>query len=213
MKRRTILAQLAAMTGISAVNGFSNSGCDQTASIGDGPFYPQESIPAQQDLTRTSSQGKATGQVLYVFGQVTNPKCEPIRDARVEIWQCDSNGRYKHPRAGGQDQLDPNFRYFAHAITDADGRYMFKTLEPVAYGGRTPHIHFKIRKDGRRLISTEMNFMGDEEKQARDGVFLSTPADMRHTKLVEKKTPDAFASMDYKFEKGSICSRFNLVVG
>ena len=64
--------------------------------------------------------------------------------AIVEIWQCDNNGRYWHPWDRRDTPLDPAFRDYGHHRVGADGEYSFRTIKPVPYPGRAPHIHFAI---------------------------------------------------------------------
>ena len=106
---------------------------------------------------------------------------KPIERTRIEIWQCDANGRYHHPsdRAGGRDA---NFQGFGHTVTDAEGRYRFRTIRPVPYPGRTPHIHFAVFPEGERPFVTQLYVRG-EPLNARDGLFNDIPADRRELVL------------------------------
>ena len=68
-----------------------------------GPFYPPE-LPLDHDNDLVQVTGAATqaiGQVTHVFGRVLDLNGQPIAGAKVEIWQCDANGRYLHPRPAG----------------------------------------------------------------------------------------------------------------
>ena len=54
-----------------------------------GPFYPLSELPQTTDLTRVSGRsGRAEGQVLNVIGRVLNLAGEPVRNAKVEVWQA-----------------------------------------------------------------------------------------------------------------------------
>jgi protocatechuate 3,4-dioxygenase beta subunit len=75
---------------------------------------------------------RAEGQVLTVMGRVLNLKGEPIRNAKVEIWQANARGRYTHPSDTNPAPLDPNFEGAAMLTADSDGRYRFKTIKPAA---------------------------------------------------------------------------------
>ena len=90
------------------------------------------------------------------------------RGAVVEIWQCDQNGRYHHPRDGGQ--ADPAFQGFGRTAVDADGRYQFKTMRPAPYSGRTPHIHVKVKLDKLELLTTQL-YVADDPGNDRDGLW------------------------------------------
>src|SRR6266853_5676215 len=116
------------------------------------PFYPLSQLPQTSDLTRVSGRsGRAEGQVLNVMGRVLNLAGEPVRDARVEVWQANTYGRYTHPSDPNPAPLDPSFEGSAVLTTDSEGRYRFKTIKPAAYPAgpnrmRPAHIHFHTRR-------------------------------------------------------------------
>lgn len=142
--------------------------CEETPRQTEGPFYPvDEILDTDTDLTSVSGQhGKASGQVVYVQGIVTDRACNPIAGATVEIWQASASGRYNHPSDRNSAPLDPYFQYFGKTKTDAFGHYLFKTIVPGAYatgmGGsvRTPHIHFKVHMPSFVPLTTQMYFEG-----------------------------------------------------
>jgi protocatechuate 3,4-dioxygenase beta subunit len=132
-----------------------------------GPFYPvNKPLDGGADLTRLPGRSdKAQGQVLYVMGRVLNRDGAPVAGARLEIWQANAAGRYTHPTDWNTAALDPNFEGYANVITDAEGRYRFKTVKPGAYpvGGdwvRPPHIHYDVQGQVNRLV-TQMYFEGE----------------------------------------------------
>jgi protocatechuate 3,4-dioxygenase beta subunit len=113
-----------------------------------GPWYPQ-SLPldVDNDLVRIVGQNRdAVGDVTHVFGRVLDTDGAPIQQVRVEIWQVDSNGRYHHVVDGRSSlgELDPYFQGYGTTITANDGSYRFRTIRPVAYSRRSPHIHFAV---------------------------------------------------------------------
>jgi protocatechuate 3,4-dioxygenase beta subunit len=132
-----------------------------------GPFYPvQKPLDGHNDLTYLPGKsGAAQGEVIYVMGRVLNLKGEPVRGAQLEVWQANARGRYTHPSDPNPQPLDPNFEGYAVVVSDAEGRYRFKTVKPGAYpvgGGwvRPPHIHFDVRGQVNRLV-TQMYFAGE----------------------------------------------------
>jgi protocatechuate 3,4-dioxygenase beta subunit len=144
-----------------------------------GPFYPIEPpLTRDNDLTRVAgSQGRAKGRIADVAGQLLDVNGRPIRNARIEIWQCDANSRYHHPRDRG-GAIDENFQGFGHAITDTDGRYRFRTIRPVPYPGRTPHIHVAVFADGAEPFATQL-YVAGEPLNARDLLYQHIPPDRR----------------------------------
>jgi protocatechuate 3,4-dioxygenase beta subunit len=157
-----------------------------------GPFYPARGIVGVvTDLTRTRDGGpRARGEILYLDGRVVDAACRPIAGAEVEIWQADIAGRYNHPdESPAAGPLDPNFRYWGEAITDADGRYAFTTIVPAPYSGRTAHVHVRVRAAGRRDLVTQMYFAGHPLNE-RDGLVRSLAAADRARVMVDLRPAD-----------------------
>lgn len=139
----------------------------------EGPFYPLDwNDDIDNDLVRVRGEAAmAMGQVLHLRGRVLDLSGRPLAGSEVEIWQCDAHGVYRHPRdeRGGRTR-DAAFQGRGRTTTDADGAYGFRTIRPVPYTGRTPHIHFRIEAaDGRTLV-TQMYVYG-EPLNERDGVL------------------------------------------
>src|SRR5437764_4833314 len=123
-----------------------------------GPFYPVIKIVEQgADLTVVPGKpGRAAGQIIHVMGRVLNVQGDPVRGARVELWQANARGRYTHASDTNPAPLDPNFEGLAVQTTDRDGRYRFKTVKPGAYPAnpdwmRPPHPHFEVTGKVHRL--------------------------------------------------------------
>ena len=136
-----------------------------------GPFYPVAERPdLAGDLARPAgSAAEAGGELIYVRGRVLTCSGTPVAHARIEIWQANAAGKYRHPSDSNPAPLDPNFKGFAQLTTDAAGRYAFRTVKPGRYPTaegdiRPPHIHFTV--DGRldRLV-TQLYFAGEPENQ------------------------------------------------
>ena len=99
------------------------------------------------------------GQPAWVEGTVSDIDGRPVRGAVVEIWQCDEQGHYHHP--GDGDRADRAFQGFGKVAVDGEGRWRFRTIRPVAYGGRAPHIHVKVKLAARELLTTQLYVQGD----------------------------------------------------
>ena len=131
-----------------------------------GPFYPDQ-IPLDSDndlLQVAGLRGTASGHYTNLIGRVFGIDGQPIGNAKIEIWQCDAFGNYKHRRDGGGQ--DPFFQGFGRTFSDLNGRYRFKTIKPVAYPGRAPHIHMRITKDRIELITqiyVQGEFLNDRD--------------------------------------------------
>jgi len=148
----------------------------------EGPFYPVR-LPADSDndLLRNGKLSYRSAQPVWLGGQVTDLDGRPLRGAQVEIWQCDESGHYHHP--GDGDRADAAFQGFGRVAVDADGRYRFRTIRPVAYSGRTPHIHVKVRLGPRELLTTQLYVAGDAGN-ARDGLWRRLSAAEREAVTV-----------------------------
>jgi protocatechuate 3,4-dioxygenase beta subunit len=138
----------------------------------EGPFYPV-AFPADTDADLVRVKGQATqavGKVTHVSGRVLNRRGEIVRGAVVEIWQADANGIYDHPGENRRQRRDTAFQGYGRSEVDATGRYAFRTIRPVAYPGRTPHIHFKVNAPGVGRLTSQM-YVAGEPQNATDGVL------------------------------------------
>ena len=136
-----------------------------------GPFYPTDwTGDIDADLVRvTGEAAQAQGVVTHLRGRLRGLDGAALAGAEIEIWQCDAHGIYRHPRdrAAGRD---PGFQGRGRLMTSADGSYAFRTIRPVPYPGRTPHIHLRVTAPGRRELVTQL-YLDGEPGNARDFVY------------------------------------------
>ena len=158
---------------------------DPTPAQSAGPFYPAEPpLENDHDLTRVrGGNGIARGRITDLSGRLLDRDGRPIPATRIEIWQCDATGRYHHHLDRG-DTRDPNFQGFGHAVTDADGRYRFRTIRPVPYPGRAPHLHLAVFLRGERPFTTQLYVRG-EPRNAGDALFDRIPPERRALVLAD----------------------------
>ncbi len=163
----------------------------------EGPFYPV-ALPGDSDfdLLRNGKLAYAKGRPAWIEGSVSDVQGKPIAGAIVEIWQCDESGHYHHPGDGGR--ADPAFQGFGRVTAGADGRYRFRTIRPVAYSGRTPHVHFKVKLGSRELLTTQLYVEGDPHNE-RDFLWRRMDAQDR-------------AAVTAAFEKGPDGLRANFPI-
>lgn len=131
----------------------------------EGPFYPL-SLPLDKDNDLASVAGRsalARGTITHVGGRVLDQQGRPVAGVLVEIWQCNAYGRYHHEHDTQNQPLDPNFQGYGQFLTAADGAYRFRTIKPVAYPGRAPHIHFRLKSEAFRPLTTQMYVAGAPE--------------------------------------------------
>lgn len=146
-----------------------------------GPFYPVElPLDDDNDLTHIKGQaGSAQGTIADLTGKVLDINGKPVSGIRIEIWQCDANGRYHHPRDSSNQPLDTNFQGHGQGLTDFQGRYRFRTIRPVPYPGRTPHIHVAVFPEATEPFVTQL-YIADEPRNADDFLFQRIPSEQRH---------------------------------
>jgi protocatechuate 3,4-dioxygenase, beta subunit len=137
-----------------------------------GPFYP-ETFPLDRDNDLVRVKGRAAqamGEITHLSGRVLDTDGKPIPNARIEIWQCDVNGIYHHPDDRRVGRVDGNFQGYGRTRAAADGGYRFRTIKPVPYPGRTPHIHVAVAAPGFEAIASQIYIEGYPQN-ARDFVY------------------------------------------
>lgn len=140
----------------------------------EGPFYPTPSMrhaDVDNDLVRIMGVVReAGGEVITLKGRLTDTNNTPLAGYRVEIWQCDMSGKYMHPGDRQTIDFDAAFQGFGHDITGQDGSYTFRTIKPVTYPGRTPHIHVKVFNSDAEVLTTQFYIAGHPANR-RDRIF------------------------------------------
>jgi protocatechuate 3,4-dioxygenase beta subunit len=182
-----------------------------TPPLTEGPFYPDR-LPLDTDndlIILKDSITPAVGEITHLTGRILDARGNPINDALIEIWQCDAQEVYLHTAdsAPKADQRDKNFQGYGRFNTASKGEYRFRTIKPVPYPGRpAPHIHFKISKGGRELLTSQF-FIHGHPNNIRDGIFRGV-GDVLDRELV---------SVDFKPIKdskiGELSAQFDIVIG
>ena len=174
----------------------------------EGPFYPDK-LPLDTDndlLIINDGITSAVGDVTHLSGRLLDAKGDPIRNAVVEIWQVDGKGVYLHSGSDAGEKRDKNFQGFGRFLTGSTGEYYFRTIKPVAYPGRTPHIHFAVKMKGREKWTTQCYVKG-EARNEKDFVLKGIKdAAARESVIV------AFTAIkDSKI--GELAAKFDIVMG
>lgn len=217
MSRREVLGAAVAVGGLAAATPLQRAlaaAATFTPMQTMGPFYPiTRPLDTDADLTVVQGQsGRAEGKIVHLMGRVLDDSGAPVRGAKIELWQCNSHGRYAHPADVNPAPLDPNFQGFGVQTTNAEGEYRFKTIKPAAYpigpmnpdAIRTPHIHFDISGANTRLV-TQMYFPGELENEA-DIIFGDLTADERIATTANILPPTA------DMESDSLVARWDIVL-
>jgi protocatechuate 3,4-dioxygenase, beta subunit len=173
----------------------------------EGPFYPVK-LPLDTDndlLVINDAITPAVGEVTHLSGRILDAKGNPLRNALIEIWQVDHHGAYLHERSSNRDKRDPNFQGFGRFVTGTTGEYYFRTVKPVSYPGRTPHIHVAVKMKGRDKWTTQCYVKGHPGNE-KDGLYQGIRDEKRR----------AAVTVDFAALKGSrigeLTARFDLVM-
>jgi protocatechuate 3,4-dioxygenase beta subunit len=169
--RRDFLVQLGLGAALFAAPGAFAGELVRTPRQTEGPFYPDH-LPLDTDndlIIVNDATTPAVGEITYLSGKILDARGEPLRNAVVEIWQADHNGVYIHTR-DTHAKRDTNFQGYGRFLTGSTGEYLFRTIKPVAYPGRAPHIHVAVKTPGQEKFITQCYIQGEPQNE-RDGVL------------------------------------------
>lgn len=168
--RRSFVARLSAILGTPLIFGNSYAKTPKTPDAIEGPYYPKPSMRFEDidnDLVKIEGVvTEAGGEVVLLKGVVSDAEGVPIEGLRVEIWQCDVNGKYLSTRDRQKIKHDVAFQGFGHDITNEAGEYLFRTIKPAKYPGRTEHIHVKVFRGRREILTTQFYVEGGENNES-----------------------------------------------
>jgi len=170
--RRDFLRQVALGAAMFAAPGAFAEALTRTPKQTEGPFYPDK-LPLDTDndlIIMNNGVTPAVGEVAWLSGRILDERGDPVRNALVEIWQADANGVYIHTKSGKAAKRDGNFQGFGRFLTGSSGEYLFRTIKPVPYRPRTPHIHLAVRIKGKKELITQ-GYVKGHEMNANDMVY------------------------------------------
>jgi protocatechuate 3,4-dioxygenase beta subunit len=116
----------------------------------EGPFY-KAGAPARASLAEAGSRAEK----LVLSGVVRAADCKPLANVTLDFWQADANGDYDNR----------GYRYRGVVTSDAQGRYLLETSLPPPYMGRTRHLHVKLHRPGKRVLTTQLYFPGETHSE------------------------------------------------
>lgn len=174
-----------------------------------GPFYPA-TFPADSDndLVHVAGHSRgAKGTITRVAGRVLNADGRPLAGAEVEIWQADANGRYHDPRdSRAGPPPDADFQGYGRVVTDGAGAYRFLTIRPVAYPGRTPHIHFAVSGGGIPAPFVTQMYIAGEAGNERDPVLSAIRDPAARARVIMPLRPATDVA------NGALAAEFDIVI-
>jgi protocatechuate 3,4-dioxygenase beta subunit len=207
--RRGFLGSLAFGAAAFTTRGAFADELERTPRIQEGPYYPTK-LPLDTDndlLIINDSITPAVGDITHLSGRILDAKGDPLRNALVEIWQCDRDGTYLRPHLENGDKYDTNFQGFGRFLTGSTGEYYFRTIKPVPYTGRpAAHIHFKIWKDNKVQLTTEC-FVKGYAGNERDNIYRRAMASKGGQMLPVEFAPVKGSKI------GELAAKFDIVLG
>jgi protocatechuate 3,4-dioxygenase beta subunit len=207
LKGATITAAGMALPSFWSVRGAFAEALALTPAQTEGPFYPDR-LPLDTDndlLMINDGITPAVGEITHLTGRVLDATGNPLRNALVEIWQVDGNGVYLHT-ADTHAKRDANFQGFGRFLTGSSGEYYFRTVKPVLYPGRTPHIHFKVKRSGEREFITQC-YIKDHPHNERDGIYRSIRDPQARESVSIEFTPVKDSNL------GELAAKFDIILG
>src|SRR4030095_10943373 len=111
------------------------------------------------------------GERIALAGFVLDRRCRPVDRALLDLWHCDATGQYDNQ----------GYRLRGHQFSDAQGRFVFETIVPGVYPGRTRHYHIKVQAPGQKVLTTQLYFPGEpgneEDRIFNAALLLDIPLD------------------------------------
>jgi protocatechuate 3,4-dioxygenase beta subunit len=175
----------------------------------EGPFYPDQlPLDKDNDLVKIDNDTTpAVGAITHLSGRILDSNGEPVKNAVIEIWQVDNNGAYLHTKDPNRAKRDKHFQGYGKFETGSTGEYRFRTIKPVPYPGRSPHIHVKVSKGDRELLTSQCYVEAEKERNAQDGIYRSLRTEQERKALTVAFVP----IKDSK--AGELAAKWDIVLG
>lgn len=205
--RRLFLGSAAATLFFSRPGAFADE-LTKTPRQTEGPFYPDK-LPLDTDndlIIINDHLTPGVGEITHLTGKIVDQRGTPIRNAVIEIWQCDANGAYLHAGTSNASKRDKNFQGFGRFMTGSKGEYYFRTIKPVPYPGRAPHIHVKVKKGSKDLLTTQC-YIKAHPGNEKDGIWKSVRDEKERAAITVEFAP----IKDSK--TGELAATFDIVLG
>jgi catechol 1,2-dioxygenase len=163
-----------------------NKGQTETTANLLGPFWRLNSPPTENGGSIVRSP--TPGAVLFVNCWLKDQSGKPIAGAEVDVWHSSPEGFYEQ-----QDPKQAPMNLRGKFITDADGKFGFRSVKPAGYpipidgpvgdlirAGkrhhyRPAHLHFLIFKEGFKTLISQI-YVNDDDMLETDVQFGVTKA-------------------------------------
>lgn len=180
----------------------------ETASQTAGPYVHIGCIPTfagiegvyPEDLGKSPITEGAQGEIITITGAVFDGTGWGLRDAMMESWQADAQGRYP-----GQPGADPAVAGFCRFAADGEtGEYTLRTVKPgrvpLRGGGfQAPHIAVWVVARGINIgLQTRIYF--EDEDNSTDMVLNRIEQRNRVHTLIAKKTGPGTYRFDIRLQ-------------
>lgn len=207
--RREFLRQAAFASALFTAPGLFADQLALTPRQTEGPFYPDK-LPLDTDndlVVINDGLTPAVGEITWLSGRLLTPGGSPIRNAIIEIWQCDNTGVYLHTKTGGDKaKRDVNFQCFGRFITGSTGDYLFRTIKPVPYPGRAPHIHLAVKLKGKKELISQCYIKGHPGNE-KDGIWKNIKDEKQRENVTVDFTPLPGSKV------GELAAKWDVVMG
>jgi len=149
LRSRRDALRLGATGAITALSANVARGVTATPSETQGPYWTDEALN-RMDVRSDPSTGVVQAGFLTRLtvnvSKLANGASTPLVGAYVDIWHCNALGAYSdEPAAMGNPNTQGQKYLRGYQVTDDHGVARFITIYPGWYGGRTPHIHARVR--------------------------------------------------------------------
>lgn len=208
VNRRRFLRGLGLSAALFTVPGAFAEALTLTPPQTEGPFYPDH-LPLDTDndlIIINDETTPAVGEITWLSGRLLDARGEPIRNALIEIWQADNHGAYLHSKTVNRDKRDTHFQGFGRFLTGTTGEYLFRTIKPVPYPGRTPHIHVAVKIKGQKKLITQCYIQGNPQNE-RDGIYRRITDAKQRANVTIPFTPVKGS------RTGELSAKFDIVMG
>lgn len=186
----------------------------ETASQTAGPYLHIGLCPSAAGLPlRTQERPNVVagpgvaGERIRIEGLVLDGTGSIVRDAMVELWQANAQGRYNHPADSRELPLEEGFRGWGRAVTDfQSGLWWFETVKPGRVQGRqgqgmmAPHLSLWVAARGINMgLHTRLYFADEAEANAEDPVLAMIEQKVRRETLIAQRS-EREGQIVYRFD-------------